>query len=306
MKPLLSIVIANYNYGRFLEDAIRSVVMQIGDGKDQVCLGEIELIIIDGGSTDNSVEVIQKYASGLPAGIRRDASSVVHLNLPSTPITYWVSEKDNGQSDAFNKGFAQATGRFLTWLNADDLLIFRSLKKVMCEIQSHPGCEWLSGETIYVDADCKVLTTGVRMFNRVGRILCVPAWARITAPSTFFTKELYTRCGRVDEALHYVMDTDLWMRFHAAGARLHYLGDYVWAFRLHERSKTSDSVVSGTRSPRFLEERVLIRRRMGITPLANKMAYLGKRFGCLLSMGNLRRGLFLLKNKGLHISDVKW
>ena len=96
-KPLLSIVIANYNYGRFLEEAIQSVLSQ--------SCNDYELIIVDGGSTDNSVEIIKKYED---------------------KIAWWVSEKDKGQSDAFNKGFAHAKGKYLTWLNADDIL-FQSI-----------------------------------------------------------------------------------------------------------------------------------------------------------------------------------
>ena len=91
VQPLLSIVIANYNYGRFLEDAIKSVLSQdMGD--------KVELIICDAASSDNSVEIIKKYAD---------------------KISWWVSEEDKGQSDAFNKGFAHATGKYGCWLNAD-------------------------------------------------------------------------------------------------------------------------------------------------------------------------------------------
>ena len=112
MTPILSIVIANYNYGRFLEDAIQSVVAQgMGDW--------IELIICDGGSTDNSVEVIKKY---------------------SDKIAWWVSEKDGGQSAAFNKGFAHAHGRFLTWLNADDVMMPGTIDAFVKAVDEHPGC----------------------------------------------------------------------------------------------------------------------------------------------------------------------
>ena len=99
---LLSIVIANYNYGRYLEDAILSVVSQgVGD--------KVELIVCDGGSTDNSIEVIRKYAD---------------------KISWWCSEKDGGQSAAFNKGFMHARGKYLSWLNADDVIPKGSLRKI--------------------------------------------------------------------------------------------------------------------------------------------------------------------------------
>lgn len=91
--PLFSIVIVNYNYGRYLDAAIRSVL-------DQSC-GDKELIVVDGGSSDESVRVIERHADR---------------------IGWWCSEPDNGQSDAFNKGFSRARGRFLTWLNADDIM----------------------------------------------------------------------------------------------------------------------------------------------------------------------------------------
>ena len=109
-NPLLSIVIANYNYGRFLEEAIQSVITQ--EGFDQC-----ELIVVDGGSTDNSVEVIKKY---------------------SDKISWWCSEPDGGQSSAFNKGFRRASGRFLTWLNADDIFLPGALSAIMYEIRQHP------------------------------------------------------------------------------------------------------------------------------------------------------------------------
>ena len=126
-KPLLSIVIANYNYGRFLETAIKSVVEQ--DGFDKC-----ELIIVDGGSTDNSVEIIKKYED---------------------KITWWVSEKDKGQSDAFNKGFAHANGKLGCWVNADDLLLPGTIKSVIGYISTHNECEWISGGMVFLDSEEK-------------------------------------------------------------------------------------------------------------------------------------------------------
>ena len=121
MNPIISIVIANYNFGRFLADAIESVLAQdMGD--------DVELIICDGGSTDNSIEVIKKYED---------------------KIAWWVSENDGGQSAAFNKGFAHAHGRFLTWLNADDILTRGALRAIANEIHKNPSCEWFVGSSVH-------------------------------------------------------------------------------------------------------------------------------------------------------------
>ena len=115
-SPLLSIVIVNYNYGRFLEAAIRSVIDQN--------TSEVELIIVDGGSRDESVDIIKKY---------------------SAKISWWVSEPDKGQSDAFNKGFSHANGKYLTWLNSDDLLVPDCLRKIIHEFKTHPEKVWSFG-----------------------------------------------------------------------------------------------------------------------------------------------------------------
>ena len=210
MQPLLSIVIANYNYGRFLEDAIQSVVTQ--EANDQV-----ELIICDGGSTDNSAEVIKKY---------------------SDKITWWVSEKDGGQSAAFNKGFAHANGRFLTWLNADDVMMPGTLAAFAKAVEEHPKCEWFVGGVMWLNKNLQVIKCGRgRAFSKA-RAECgvVSVWG----PSSFFSRELYERAGRVDERFFYKMDTDLWRRFYyKCGAMYLPFVDYAWGLRLHEEAKMS-------------------------------------------------------------------
>ena len=139
MKVLFSIVIANYNYGRFLEDAIVSVLNQCcparkcPDGVSRLSLptGEfVELIVCDGGSVDDSVTVIKRYADS---------------------ISWWCSEKDLGQSDAFNKGFAHSIGLFLTWLNADDIFTRGALLKIRNVWMSNPSCRWITGSSLYTD-----------------------------------------------------------------------------------------------------------------------------------------------------------
>lgn len=280
--PVLSIVIANYNYGRYIETAIKSVVGQ--DGFDQC-----ELIIVDGGSTDNSVEVIKKYAQGLPPNT---TLTTTHQPL-TTKISWWCSEKDNGQSDAFNKGFAHARGRFLTWLNADDIFMPGAIRAVLDAIERHPQVEWFAGATAYFSDDGKVTTATVPLGNIIPRLLRVSAWMRVSGPSSFFSRNLLARAGVIDLSLRYVMDIDLWMRFVNLGARLYVIDKYLWGFRVHEASKTSSSITTGSINEKFAEESASIRQRNGIKPRCEKMQILCKRICGVLSLGYIKRSVFM-------------
>ena len=210
MKPLLSIVIANYNYGRFIADAIESVLGQeMGD--------QVELIICDAASTDNSVEIIARY---------------------SKHLTWWCSEPDGGQSDAFNKGFSHATGRFLTWLNADDVLLPGTLKAFGNAVSQNPNCEWFVGGVMWLTKDMRVIRCG--RGRHMSRIRAEHGIVNVCGPSSFFTKELYERAGRIDVRNHYTMDTDLWLRF-ALNEKVSFIpfARYAWGLRLHEDAKMS-------------------------------------------------------------------
>lgn len=213
---LLSIVIANYNYGRFLEEAIQSVVSQIGDFRS----GAVELIVIDGGSTDNSLEIIKRHENEL---------------------AYWVSEKDNGQSDALNKGFAKARGRFLTWLNADDVFVSGALAAIVREVTAYPDCEWFTANFYrFIEATKKIseIGWGPHVYPKWMQHRTSPVVA--FGPSAVFSKALWERAGRLDESMHLIMDTDLWMRFIVMGVKQRRITKFVWAFRMHESSKTAE------------------------------------------------------------------
>ena len=211
MQPLLSIVIANYNYGRFLEDAIRSVVEQ--DGFD-----ECELIIVDGGSVDNSVDVIRKYEKH---------------------ISWWVSEKDKGQSNAFNKGFAHAKGKYLTWLNADDVFFPGTLRKIIDLAAQKPSCEWMIGGGMRLDVGLRV--DSCYPARPLSRCKVEAGEVMVYGPSSIFAKSLLERVGgSVDERFHYEMDIELWDRFVIKGqARYEILPGYCWGLRLHKDAKMS-------------------------------------------------------------------
>lgn len=211
MNCILSVVIANFNYGRFLASAIESVLSQ--------GLSEVELIVVDGGSTDNSVEIIRRYENRL---------------------AWWCSEKDKGQSDAFNKGFAHAKGKYLTWLNADDVLVPGALAKVIKAFKRHPETEWFTANTIRFLNDGRVYQVwwGPHWYPKILQRKNSPI---VTfGPSTFFAKTLYDRLGSIDEAFHFVMDTDLWMRYIRAGVKQRRINCFVWGFRMHELSKTAE------------------------------------------------------------------
>jgi glycosyltransferase involved in cell wall biosynthesis len=238
--PLFSIVIANYNYGRFLEEALLSII-------NQSCQ-DFELIVVDGGSTDNSVDVILQYAHR---------------------IAWWCSEKDRGQSHALNKGFSRASGKYFTWLNADDVMIKGGLAAVARKINQYPQCEWFIGSCYWLNEELRV----VRCF-RAHRFSTIRArWGHLSGggPSSLFSKDLWKRVGGLDETLYFLMDIDLWHRFYFVGRKKYIrTSSYVWGYRIHEGSKMSGSVVA----PEITENQR--NRLMAEAELINLFARYGK------------------------------
>lgn len=204
--PLVSIVTPSYNQVEYLEETIQSILTQ-----DYPL---IEYIIIDGGSTDGSLKVIQRYADRL---------------------AHWVSESDLGQTDAINKGFGLATGSIYAWLNSDDTYNPGAVREAVDYLRMHPEVGMVYGSAYYIDGQGE----------RVGRY---PAKATdynglrrgvntVCQQSMFFRAELWDEVGPLDPSFYYAMDYDLWVRL----ARIAPIAfnDRFWAnFRLHADSKS--------------------------------------------------------------------
>jgi glycosyltransferase involved in cell wall biosynthesis len=206
--PLISIVTPSYQQGAFLEETIQSVLDQ--------GYPNLEYIVIDGGSTDASVDIIRKYEA--------------HL-------TYWVSEADQGQYHALQKGFARANGELLGWLNSDDVYLPGALLHVGRAYSQHPGC-CIAGPVINIDArsgkETLVPQFGITFENMVRFWELRHSWHQ---PGFFFPRATYELVGGVDGSLNYLMDHDLTCRL-LRHCQVEYVSEPIARFRLHESSKT--------------------------------------------------------------------
>ncbi len=208
----ISIITPSFNQGCYLEQTIESVLSQNYPA--------LEYIIIDGGSTDNSVDIIKKYEK--------------HL-------TYWVSEKDNGQSDAINKGLKMATGDIINWINSDDWYnpnTFRQLNHYFEE----DAVLVVSGKgNIWKEDKIQLVSPGVDVYETVEK---TTGWARIDQPETFFRRSAIEKMGLLNTQLHYIMDREWWIRFLLLFGQQPILkvNDIFTNFRLHEKSKTVSHV----------------------------------------------------------------
>ena len=206
--PRVSIVTPSYSQAQFVEEAIRSVLLQ--------GYPNLEYTVIDGGSTDGSVEIIKKYEKWL---------------------TYWVSEPDRGQSHAINKGFEKASGVIYGWLNSDDYLLKDALKSVARAYLASPESGAWCGSSLYVDVNGK--KTGVREPPPQLDAETIAAWNEnsFAQPATFFSRRAWQQCAPLDENLHYGMDLDLWIRI-AQKFTFEKVGEVLATERLHKDCKT--------------------------------------------------------------------
>ncbi len=223
--PLVSVVTPSYNQGEFLETTIRSVLYQD--------YPRIEYIVVDGGSTDGSVEIIRKYRNR---------------------IARWLSEPDLGQADAINKGFRLARGEIVAWINSDDYYFPYAVTSAVQAFQADPKVAVFYGDGVLATrgGQFQQYFVWVEPFCADRLYSCSDY---ILQPTTFFRRDALFEAGLLDTSLHYVMDWDLWCRFAKKGFRFHYEPRPIAVNRVYYGTKTS----TGGRK-RLLEIYRLIRR----------------------------------------------
>lgn len=227
--PSLSIVVPNYNGGATIDATLRSLIHQD--------YPRVEILVVDGGSTDNSLEIISKYEQH---------------------ITWWVSEKDRGQSHAINKGFARATGEVVNWLCSDDVLLPGALSRIAAAFTENPAADVVVGSS-------RITYPNPRL-NRIGvasplSVELLPCTNQIPQPSCFYRRSLLKRYPPLDETLHYAMDLELWTHFVASEARWHFIPHVVSEMRFSNNNKTAAGGIRITREietvyKRYVRERV--------------------------------------------------
>ena len=206
--PKLTIVTPSFNQAPFLERTILSVLNQ--------SYPELEYIVIDGGSTDGSVEIIKKYEPWLAS---------------------WVSERDAGQGDALNKGFRRATGELIGWQNSDDIYLPGTFREVAEVFVAHPACDIVFANRLDVDKDDNVIgESRFTPFSDVGH------WydgMSLSNQSTFWRRHVFAQIGMIDASYHLAMDYEFFLRAARNHARFKHVRRYWGASRKHGSSKES-------------------------------------------------------------------
>jgi hypothetical protein len=207
--PSISVVIPSYQQAGFLEETIRSVLLQ--------GYPAFEVLVMDGGSSDGSTDILRRYERWL---------------------TGWVSERDGGQSNAINKGWRRAQGELLTWLNSDDLLLPGWAAAMASAMIDQPAVDLAYCDVQVIDAGSRPTWTFPGQPATIERFAVY--WKTAFAQQGFLMRrQVLESCGYLDEELHFAMDAEYWFRLLVAGRSLRHVPQKLAAFRLHEEAKTA-------------------------------------------------------------------
>jgi len=205
--PKISIITPSFNQGQFLEETILSVINQN--------YPNLEYIIIDGGSTDKSIGIIKKYEK---------------------QINYWVSERDNGQSEAINKGFKKATGDIIGWINSDDLVIQGAFNAIAKYFIKNPDTIFINGYTLRIDEESKILFNNHIM--RQNSFFSKHGIFNVAQQSMFWRRELHDKIGLLNESFHAEMDKEFLIRVFESKVKIGHINKTLGAIRIHNSTKT--------------------------------------------------------------------
>jgi glycosyltransferase involved in cell wall biosynthesis len=256
--PKISIITPSYNQVEFLERTIKSVLDQN--------YPNLEYIIIDGGSTDGSVDIIRKYADCL---------------------AYWVSEPDQGQTNAINKGFKIATGEWVAWQNSDDFFYPGSFASLAAASERYPKADLIIGNINLIDR-----------YDNVLRDVCYvkPSYEAmlaegmvLTNQAAFWRRRVHANVGLLNESLNFAFDYEWFLRL-TMGCRGGHVNEVWGAYRLHDATKTAKQ------HQRFVDENKIIRRNLTILPRWKKLIYKLRRLALMLAQGKwgyVFRGLYM-------------
>ncbi len=209
LYPKITIITPTLNQGQYIEETIQSIVTQN--------YPNLEYIIIDGCSSDNTLEIIKKYENY---------------------ITFWISEKDNGQSQAINKGIKKSTGEIINWINSDDILITNSLFLIAEQFAKEAETQCVIGNYLIIDDTNTSQRFTQKVINQ--SLEKTSEYTIIKQPSTFYRKSAIEKMGLLNEQLHYTMDFEWWLKYLALFDiyNVTEIENNIAGFRVHNNSKT--------------------------------------------------------------------